>query len=402
MWTKITSKALVFGVLGSLFLSALVIGHPTTVSAQPFACEVGFYQMISGQLTELDPDTGEYVDIGAPGPTITTNALGYNIEDNYLYAIRNDVGFEGTLVRIHNDGTVENIGVPTGLPTDTSYIAGDFDAAGNLYIREIANSNEIWVIDVSAGTASVLTLSTTIFVSELVFIDGYLYGARGFGTFHQVDVSDGTVVTSSLSGLPGDMTNLEAFGAGWTTIDNELYLSRNASGVIYRIDDYTTINPVAVPVLQGSTAASNDGASCPNATSVINELAAADDSYTATQGETLTIPAETGMLNNDTGDTITVTDFTQPTHGSVTANSDGSFTYTPNDGFSGIDSFTYTITDAFGLTATATVSITVIADPSVAGDTDALAETGQTSTVTLFVGGALILVGVTLYYRKLV
>jgi uncharacterized repeat protein (TIGR01451 family) len=38
---------------------------------------------------------------------------------------------------------------------------------------------------------------------------------------------------------------------------------------------------------------------------------------------------------------------------------DGSFTYTPNPGFSGVDTFVYRVADSTGRTATATVRITV-------------------------------------------
>ena len=46
-------------------------------------------------------------------------------------------------------------------------------------------------------------------------------------------------------------------------------------------------------------------------------------------------------------------------HGTVTVNSDGTFTYVPNTDFGGTDSFTYMVTDDAGATALATVSVTV-------------------------------------------
>lgn len=52
------------------------------------------------------------------------------------------------------------------------------------------------------------------------------------------------------------------------------------------------------------------------------------------------------VLANDTdpdGDRLTLTGFTQPSHGSVLANPDGSLRYTPALGFVGTDSFVYTI-----------------------------------------------------------
>ena len=50
---------------------------------------------------------------------------------------------------------------------------------------------------------------------------------------------------------------------------------------------------------------------------------------------------------------------TDPSHGTVVVNPDGTYTYTPNEGFTGTDSFTYTITDKDGDKSTATVTVTV-------------------------------------------
>ena len=63
---------------------------------------------------------------------------------------------------------------------------------------------------------------------------------------------------------------------------------------------------------------------------------------------------------------------TNPTKGTVSYNSDGTFTYTPTAGQTGSDSFTYTITDRDGDSSTATVSITLAADsvPSVVSTTN--------------------------------
>jgi VCBS repeat-containing protein len=96
---------------------------------------------------------------------------------------------------------------------------------------------------------------------------------------------------------------------------------------------------------------------------------------TVTTGEDVatTIP----VLDNDTdrdGDTVTITEYTQPANGTVVLNPDGTFTYTPNADFNGTDTFTYTISDGAspwhvhnlvsmlfrgGHAQTATVTITV-------------------------------------------
>jgi hypothetical protein len=78
---------------------------------------------------------------------------------------------------------------------------------------------------------------------------------------------------------------------------------------------------------------------------------ASDDSYTSGLNTSLNIAVAQGLLNNDTdpdapaGLTVNPTPVAGPLSGLVTLNSDGSFSYTPNTGFSGTDSFTYQVCD---------------------------------------------------------
>jgi VCBS repeat-containing protein len=70
-----------------------------------------------------------------------------------------------------------------------------------------------------------------------------------------------------------------------------------------------------------------------------------------------------GDSDPDSTSPLSVTGNTNPAHGTVTMNPDGTFTYVPDAGYSGSDSFQYTITDsddpANPKSATATVTINV-------------------------------------------
>jgi len=69
------------------------------------------------------------------------------------------------------------------------------------------------------------------------------------------------------------------------------------------------------------------------------------------------------VLGNDSdpdGDPITAVNPTQPAHGTVVLNSNGSFTYTPAANFNGSDSFTYQASDGKLTSAPATVTLTVL------------------------------------------
>ncbi len=89
---------------------------------------------------------------------------------------------------------------------------------------------------------------------------------------------------------------------------------------------------------------------------------AQNDSYTAMAGQTLTVDALHGILLNDSDQDLTpltAIKASDPAHGSLTLNQDGSFSYTPANGFSGTDSFTYKANDGANDSNVATVTITV-------------------------------------------
>lgn len=89
--------------------------------------------------------------------------------------------------------------------------------------------------------------------------------------------------------------------------------------------------------------------------------AAANDAYSTNEDSGLTV-ATPGVLGNDTdADSANLTAIlvTTTTHGTLTLNANGSFTYTPNGNFNGSDSFTYKANDGSLDSNVATVTITV-------------------------------------------
>ena len=79
---------------------------------------------------------------------------------------------------------------------------------------------------------------------------------------------------------------------------------------------------------------------------------------------TLRNQAAPGVLANDTGadaDPLTAVLVTDVSHGALSLEADGSFTYTPTAGYSGPDSFTYKANDGTADSNTVTVSLTVTA-----------------------------------------
>src|SRR4029079_15446218 len=78
----------------------------------------------------------------------------------------------------------------------------------------------------------------------------------------------------------------------------------------------------------------------------------------------LTTTTTQSVLSNDTdaeNDQLTAQQVTGPAHGTLTLNTNGTFTYTPANNFTGPDSFTYKASDGTLESNVATVTITVTA-----------------------------------------
>jgi hypothetical protein len=96
---------------------------------------------------------------------------------------------------------------------------------------------------------------------------------------------------------------------------------------------------------------------------------AANDSYGTGVGAGPLTVQEPGVLANDTDPNflpLTAALVSDPTSGSVQLNANGSFTYTPSVGFTGIATFTYRATNAIKPSNIATVSIGVVPSLSIA------------------------------------
>ncbi|MCP9273565.1 tandem-95 repeat protein [Mycolicibacterium arenosum] len=132
---------------------------------------------------------------------------------------------------------------------------------------------------------------------------------------------------------------------------------------------------------------------------------AVDNSVTTSEDAAVTIDA----LANDTDfdeDGLAISDYTQPANGSVVLNPDGTFTYTPDADFNGVDSFQYAVVDTDSLphfhgilrglfnlghqdVATVTITVNAVEDnigPPVADDDAATVAEGGTVAIDVLTG----------------
>ncbi|MBT4291534.1 tandem-95 repeat protein, partial [bacterium] len=101
---------------------------------------------------------------------------------------------------------------------------------------------------------------------------------------------------------------------------------------------------------------------------------AANDTYNATEDQVLVIDGidSNGVLDNDydvDSAILTSAVLADPSNGSVSLASDGTFTYTPDDDYYGDDSFTYTVSDdnnpAGTDVGTVNIDVSAVNDPSI-------------------------------------
>ena len=389
-------------IVGLVLSTSFYRGGTAKAAAGPFTCSSNFYQVISGQLKLLDPLTGQYSNIGSTAG-FDYNAIGYNTQDNYIYGIQEDGANYGDLLKIANDGSVTDLGLPTGLPRASNDFAGDFDLSGNLYI--LTNTQALYKVNVASLTATLIptTGDAIVGASDLVFVNGSLYLLQG-DILSVVNLTTDNVTTGTVSGPSGWLSAGNSFGAGWTDSSGELFFSNNLSGSIYQITNYNSSTPTATFKVTGTVTSVNDGASCALAAqSPFDPPAATNDSYSTTYNKALN-EVNGSLLNNDAGNGLTVTSYSQPSHGTVTVNPDGTFIYTPTDGFIGTDIFTYTATDSVGRTTSATVTINILASTTVLSPNTGHGLPSQVgSLIPGIFSASLILIfsGLSLYFRRL-
>ena len=114
-------------------------------------------------------------------------------------------------------------------------------------------------------------------------------------------------------------------------------------------------------------------------TNVNDAPVAVGDAYAMNQDTTLNVAAP-GVLGNDSdidGDTLHPVLGIDVAHGTLDLHADGSFGYTPDPGYAGLDSFTYTAHDASAGSNTVTVTITI-------ADTQPPTITASLATTTLW------------------
>ena len=178
--------------------------------------------------------------------------------------------------------------------------------------------------------------------------------------------AEDTPLTVNAPGVLGNDTDVDGSsadrGAGERPGHGTLTLNANGSFTYTPAANYNGTDSFTYKANDGSPRQQRGHVSL-TVTAVNDAPVAANDSYSTTEDTPLTVTAP-GVLGNDTdvdGDSLTAVLVSGPSHGTLTLNANGSFTYTPAANYNGTDSFTYKANDGSLDSNVATVSLTVTA-----------------------------------------
>ena len=278
----------------------------------------------------------------------TPNGMMAEVPWAYLAAAWDDEGYYSIVADLPADVTWHNVldlnvaPVITGLGSTLAYT----ENAGPQMID---------------GSVTITDPDNTAMVSATIQITGNYQNGEDVLSFTNTgtitgawDTGTGTLTLTGSDTLANYQAALTAVKYQDTS-DNPSTLDRTVTWTVYDGTDYSAPQTSTITV-----------------TGVNDAPVAVNDSY-ATDEETALTVAGPGVLANDTdvdGDSLSALLLTGPSHGTVTLNANGSFTYTPTANYNGADSFTYQANDGTADSGAATVSITVnpVNDPPSGAD----------------------------------
>lgn len=142
------------------------------------------------------------------------------------------------------------------------------------------------------------------------------------------------------------------------------------------------VGPLAALGLLPLLAAGGGGGGGDDNVQAVNRAPTASDMQVDTDEDT-PISGQLPAASDPNGDAVTYAKGSDPSHGAVVVNPDGSYTYTPAADYNGSDSFTYTVSDGKGgsNTYTVTVGVAPVNDaPSAADDGPVSVTEGKDAT----------------------
>ena len=286
-------------------VTGTVTGTNDAPIAQTTAGQVEEDMVLNAQLVATDVDTplSELTFSEVTGPENGTLSL--NPDGSYTYIPDPNYNGEDSFIYQVDDGQ-------GGITTQTVTITIDPESDDPLAVVDVAATDEN-----AAVTINVLANDIDPDGEPLSVIDAQL----PVGIGGAVSIVDDEVVFD-----PG--ADFDFLAAGEQTTVEITYTIQDTEG--------GTDTSTATVTITGS----NDGPVAVDSAALILE----DTSYFFSAESLLGLAPGEQALDAD-GEPITISGFVGPTHGSITDNQDGTFTYTPDENYNGSDSFQYQLSD---------------------------------------------------------
>ncbi len=314
----------------------------TTVTSLPVpTAEFDFVSVNTGssqnRIAVLDNDT-----FGSNGANI--NGL------TMPNGLTSGISVRGASISIDNNGTDNTLDDVIIYSPPVDFIGIDIfdytitDATGNAATATVTVTVSI-ATDIPTAVDDTAVVDQDISVSVAV-LNNDSFGTDGAANTGSLTVTGVTVQAGSTSVENNEVVYTPA--ASFTGVDSFTYTITDTSGDTSTATVTVTVNVVVTT--NGTPTANNDVAtvaqdSADNVISILLDTGAGADSF-GTDGPNATHPISLSGTYTDLGGKLEL---------------DGNTVkYTPEAGFSGVDSFNYTITDASGDADTATVTITVV------------------------------------------
>jgi len=251
-----------------LLISLIIFFGMFAHSQTPFECNGDFYvcMKIDGneqlnRVNIISPTSATFSSIGIPQPEY--NAMGYNFVDNYIYATNP----AHEVLRISNNGSTENLGVPSNLPLLERVYGGDVDALGNMVLLGRDIPHTLYFIDLASFPLSV---QRTVELTEYVDITdiavhpytGFLYGFDKDNDKRVVRINP---TTGELNYIGANQAlNIDGTGAVWFDSNGNLYGygRRDGDNSYNALFSFDIDTGDATFMVDGPDASSSDGCAC--------------------------------------------------------------------------------------------------------------------------------------------
>ncbi|HIF9550733.1 TPA: Ig-like domain-containing protein [Photobacterium damselae] len=304
--------------------------------------------------------------------TVTVNVTPVNdapVGEDVSAETQEETAVTGQLTATDVDG--DNLTFKPGSDPTNGQVTVNPDGSWEYVPNSDFNGEDSFTVVVDDGNGGTDTITVTVNVTPV--------NDAPVGEDVSAETQEETAVAGQLTATDVDGDNL-TFKPGSDPTNGQVTVNPDGSWEYVPKPDFNGEDSFTVVVDDGN--GGTDTITVTVNVTPVNDAPVGEDVSAETQEET----AVTGQLiaTDVDGDNLTFKPGSDPTNGSVTVNSDGSWEYVPNTDFNGEDSFTVVVDDGNGGTdtITVTVNVTPVNDEAVIGGDDhqSLIETNEVLT----------------------